>query len=453
MNKQRFFAALPLLLAGFCMTAWSAENITTPEQLFPQLDAILRRTVAQSPRMISRAIDLEIAENNRISYRAGLLPSVGGSYSIYEGQDKRTDMLNNSERLDVTKLYYSFSISQPLFHWGDRRNSAKVGEIQQAITQGQVREAYRLLAQEVRSAYLRLIVDKMVQKRATYNAELSRKVLAQAEERLKKKVISEAQIFVLRIDAERAQLASDRTNFDVENRRASFARLTGGPIPTDAEIPDAIPEVKDQNESAQRLLAEFLAQKSPMTAEAVEFRHKQEIERLGLVTQKNRLKPKFNLVVAATQDEQSYSQNITQKYEVQSYFGGISVSWSIFDGFATGAAVRNSLARLRQMDNDYRVLTENLAQQAQSQARGLEFASRSAAIGEKLLVSGEGNLNYRNEQFARGVISEEDVSAARMGFYSAQIDATTYRADYITQLCTFLSTVREDPVLANLTLK
>ena len=450
MKIPRLFAALPLLLAGLGATASAMDGLVTPEQVFPQLDAILKRSVAQSPRMITRAIDLEMAENNRISARSGLLPSIGASYSFYKGKDDRSDY---NDPVNVTKIYYNFSVVQPLFYWGDRRNGAKMGEIQLAIAQGQFREGYRLLAQEVRSSYLRLILNKLIQKKVAFNAELARKLQVQAEQRLLKKVISDAQIIPIRLDAERAQLSLERTNFEVETQKASFARLTGGPVLTDEEIPDSIPAVADFNEPVQRLLAGFLAQKDPVTPEAEEFRKKQEIERLGLMGQKNRLKPKFNLVLAATQDEQSYTINIAQKYQVNSYYGGLTASWTFFDGFASRSGVRNSLARIRQMELDYRSLTESLATQAQTQVKLLGFSFRNAAITDRLLVTGEGNLNYRSEQFTRGVIAEEDVNAARLNFYDAQINAVTSRADYLNQLCGFLGLVREDPVLANVTLK
>ena len=69
--------------------------------------------------------------------------------------------------------------------------------------------------------------------------------------------------------------------------------------------------------------------------------------------------------------------NVAQKYKVNSYFGGISVNWSIFDGLAAGAAERNALARRRQVENDYRSLTEQLAQQAQTQVKQINFSARS----------------------------------------------------------------------------
>jgi outer membrane protein TolC len=450
MKKQRLFAALPLLLAGLWATVSAADNITTPEQLFPQLDGILKQAVAQSPGMISRAIDLEMAEDARISARAGILPSIGGYYSYYEAQDDRADL---NGRFSVTKVAYNFSLNQPLYHWGERRNNARMGEIRQSISQGQYRDGYRKLAQEVRSQYFRLIISKVRAQKAVFYAEFTARQLQQGELRLAKKVVSEAQMFSIRMENERAQISVERTNFDFENDKITFSRLTGLPLLRDDEIPASIPAAATQDQAVQQVLSGFLAQKDPPSTEAETFRKSLEIEQLNLANTKTRLRPKFNAVIGISQDEQSYSVNVAQKYQVNSYYGGISLNWSIFDGFSTGAAVRSSLNRVRQMQQDYRSLTERLAQQAQTQARLAGFYARYASINDRYLISGEGNLRSKKEEFARGVISEEDVSGAQLGLFDSQINAYSSRADYYNQLCEFLGTVMEDPVLGNLAAK
>jgi len=226
--------------------------------------------------------------------------------------------------------------------------------------------------------------------------------------------------------------------------------LTGTAILKDEEIPDSIPPVEPQKDRIQALLAGFLAQKDPITIEAVNFRQQLDLERLNLANQKTRLKPKFNLTIGASQDEQTYSLNVAQKYQVRSYFAGVSGNWTIFDGFSAGAGKRTSLARIRQLETDYRGLTERLAQQAQSQARLIEFDTRYNSINDRLVTSAEGNLNLKKQEFQRGVASEDAVTTAQMGLYEAQLNAYVSRSEYYTQLGEFLGTVVEDPVLANL---
>ncbi len=439
--------AVPLLAIACCVSASAADDIVTPEKLFPQLDVILKQTVAQSPRMVSRALDLEISEQDRISARAALLPYAGGSYRLVESRDERSDLTGPT---NVAKQYYDFSLTQPLFHWGERRNNARMGEIRNQINKGQYREGYRLLANEVRTLYLSLILDKVRSKRTDFYRDYAVNLQKLAEEKLAKKVISESDIFSIRLDAERAQISAEQIRFGFENDKTSFARLTGGAVLKDEEIPDDIPTVPTQGETVKHLLADFLAQKDLPTAEAEVYRQSMKIEHLNLANQKTRLRPKFNLLMGTSQDEQSYKVSSTQKYKVQSYYGGVSVGWTIFDGFATGASIRASNARLRQMENDYKGLTDRLAQQAQTQAQGLGYATRYAIISDRLYEAGLSGLKSRQDDFRRGVISEEDLSRTQINTYDAQYNALTARGDYYNQLALFLGTIMADPVVANL---
>lgn len=447
MKFLRLLAAVPLF-TGALLAADS--EITTPEVLFPQLDAILKHAVAQSPAMVSRATDLESAENDRVGARSGLLPSVGGYFNYYEASDDRSDQ---AERLRVQKQYYNFSIQQPIFHWGVQRNNNRIGAIRLQMAQRNYREGYRLLAQEVRATYLRLIGDKLRAKRASQSNAYYSAQLQRAEGQLAKRTISDAQIFPIRLEAERAQISDEQTRFAYNNNKILFARLTGMPVLTDDEIPDTIPVVPHQDAQVQHLLSGYLAQKEKPTAVAETARKNLAVARLNLANDKKRLYPKLSLVAGASQDEQSYTVNVANKYAVQSLYGGISISWQIFDGFNSGAVVRSTLARIRQLEVDYRSIDETLATTAQNQVKSLGFTARLASVSDRLLESNEGNVNLRREEFGRGVISEDAVSLAEIALTDSRISAYGARADYYSQLCEFLGTVVEDPVLANVPAK
>lgn len=444
MKLFRLLAALSLLFSVIYAPAL-AQSVVTAEKLYPELDEILKKAVAQSPRMINRAIDLENAENDRIAARAGLLPTAGGSFSYYEAKEKRGDI---GVRMSVPRVYYAFSITQPLFYWGERMNSAKAGQIRELMVQGSYREAYRLYAQEVRNLYLSLITGKLRARRAAFNLEYANGQLRQGEERLEQKVISDGQMFSIRIAAERAQVEAERHAYQQQINLASFARLTGQQLRAE-DVPDAVPSIMSQASVLQGLVQGFLAQTEVPTNEALYMRRSLELERLNLANQKTRLKPKLSLVLSATQDEQRY-ETIGYKYEVQSYYAGVSIYWTVFDGFSTRSAVRSSMAKIRAMENDYRVLTERLGEQAQNQLRLADFASRAAAINDKLLESAEGNLSTKREQFDRGAISKEEVDTAQLALYDAQLTAYAHRMEYLIQISELLGIVVEDPILANL---
>jgi len=440
---------LVFLTGKFLAVGTAVEGLVLAENVLPKLEPVLTSAVQQSPAMLNRALDLEIAENNRIQSRAGLLPSLGGYANYMKSRDTRADLAG---RLEVTKVAYNFSISQPVFHWGERLNLFKISEIQSSIAKGQYQEGYRALAQTLRTDYMRLIVLKLTVRRGAASADFTKNQLAKEEIRLAQKVIADFQIVPVRLAAEQAQLAYERAQFDLEMAKLSFSRLSGLPPLSDNEIPDSIPVVAYDAGACDRLLAGFLAQKELPAIEAVTMRKQLESGGLTLANQKTRLRPKFSFLVGISQDEQSYTINVAQKYRVNSVFAGISASWTIFDGLAAQAAVRNDLARLRQMRTDYKVLNDRLAQQAQTNVRLINFSARNMSIADRALLSTESNVKTKQEEFGRGVIAEDDVDLARIALYDAQISAANARSDFLYRVADFLGTIMADPVLDNVAL-
>jgi outer membrane protein TolC len=456
MKVWRILAALPLLALSLRAADPAAGQVTLPEQLLPPLDGIIKNAVQQSPRMVSRALDLEIAENARVQARANLLPSLSAGYSYNKSQDKSEYLYgpgnpNNSiNSYPVTKTPYSVYFSQPVFFWGERRNYDRIGQIQLKIAQGSYREAYRLLVQEVRGGYLRLIAQKLTVKRTRFYLEFANTQLKEQEDRYAKNVISAAEISTARLTAEQAQISLERTEFDYEMAKASFARLTGQAPLTEEAVPDSIPVITYVAAPFDQLLAGYLAQKDPPTNEAFVFRKQLEIENLNLANAKTRLRPKVSLVMGLSQDEQNNLYGTGAKYSVTSRYAGLSANWTIFDGFTSQAAERIYRASTRKMKNDYRQITERLAQDAQTQVKLINFSARSMDIYDRLAVSSEGYLKTMKEDFARGVKSETDVSQTQLSLYDNQLNALNARTDYLLKAGEFLGTLVEDPALANL---
>jgi outer membrane protein TolC len=452
MKFLRTLAALPLFTVGLWAADSVGHGITTPESMFPQLETILSQAVAQSPTMLARSIDQEIAENDRKVARSGLLPSVGGYYRYWWAQDKRSDR-PDMDRVETDKQFYDLSINQPVFHWGERKNNDKIGAIRLALAGQNYREAYRVLADTIRTSYFRLINDKLRVTRTEFaNAHLQ-DVAKRSEDRLAKKEISDAQAFLVRTEAERSQITTERTRLEFEFAKQSFARLTGLPQLTDDQIPDDIPAVQDQSAAVQAALADFLSQDKPRTAVALNNQNLLEIERKNLAIAKTRLLPKINMQAGINQDEQTYGLTLASRYSVNSLYYGVSVNWTIFDGFASSAAQRSAYARIRQLERDYRTLTEQLASTAQHQAKMTDIFLRYAKINDGLVPSSEGNLATKRDDFKRGINSEDDVAAAQLNVYDTKLLAFASRQDYYNTLVDFLGTIAEDPVLKNIPAK
>lgn len=448
MTSLHFRLLASLLVAGFSTAHLAAQEPLLPEQVFPQLEGILRQAATQSPRMISRSLDLEMAASTRDAYRAGLYPSVFGSYRITESRDDRADQ---TATLSAQKIYYDISLNQPVFHWGALRNNARIGDIQQRIAHGNYREAYRLLSQEVRSLYLQLVIKKAQVGRGRFHVNHVREVLKVAEDRLAKRVVSEGEVALARLTVEQAELALDRAQDDFDSTRASFARLTGSTVPpAPAEIPDDIPAVTYRAARFEAPLNSVIAAATVPTNEARNYQNLIDQEEINYRMHRVRLLPKLNFVAGANQDEQSYTINTAQRYRLESLYAGVQLSWQIFDGFAARAAQRTSLARRRQLENDRRVYTESMKAILQSQNRQLGFAARAMSIADRNVTGTEGLLKQRIEDVKSGQASESDVRVAELGVLDSRISAYSARLDFLMKASELNGLLAQDPALANL---
>ena len=182
------------------------------------------------------------------------------------------------------------------------------------------------------------------------------------------------------------------------------------PAPSDDVIPSEIPPVATSGSQIESLLAGFLRQPEPLTTEGLTLRDQLQSAELTYANQRTRLLPKFSFVAGLSQDEQSYSIDPSLKFGLRSAYAGITVGWTIFDGFATRAGKRSALARVRQVEASYNQYSETVATDAQRNARQLSFAARQMAIQERLFESNRNFVNFLKEQRSRGLSSDADVS-------------------------------------------
>lgn len=444
--------ALVCSLSGLHAQSPLDDSLRLPEDYFPGLKAMLDAAVKQSPRMLARNTDLALAEADRISTRAAQLPSLGGYGNYYPWtRDKRGDL---TEASIAHKTGYNVAINQPIFHWGALHNNTKISELRKKVAEGAFAEAYRQLVEEIRAQYLLVVVKKAGLARARFNQQMADDGLTLARSKLEKHVISDADLFAPTIAAEQARLWTDRVVEDYDNARSYLGKLTGMPPLTDEQVPDGIPAVTPASAGIEQIASKFSSHTDPDTFGLRNMRRQIEIERLNYKVTDARLRPKFNVVFGLSQDEQTYAYSVNSnqnfKYQLQSYYTGVSVSWSIFDGFATRGAKAASLARRRQLERDYEIQTADLTEAVRRQKRQVEFSARALAIVEKQLESSTSGVKTAEDDLKRGISSENAVNAARLSFMDTQINAFTARNEYLLKVADFLSTTLQDPALVNL---
>jgi len=419
-----------------------------PEDYLPQLRAILDDAFRESSRMLLARLDLDAADGELTQARSGLYPSASVYSRALGTSDIRKDRPGQTR--NVTKTYYDISLSQPLFHWGEKRNNARIGAIRAAIAERNYVEGYRMLAREIRQGYLSLISLKSQLIGARFGRQRAEAALRAAEERVKAGVITHGDLFGPQIALERAELSAASAESSFIAAREQFEFLAGVTAPTEEELPEELPKIGLSPASNDSLLAEFLAAPEPSTPGLETLGQEVEVARLTYKNQKTRLRPKFNFVLGMSQDEQSYTVNSAERYGVTSRYAGVQVNWTIFDGLATRGAVRSSLARLRQFEARYAQAQTAAARQARAAARSLDLAQRQMQINDRLLGSSLNYLNIREEDFAAGRITRDALDQAQAGYYSARASANTARLNFLMAQVELLTKVDRDPLLDHL---
>jgi outer membrane protein TolC len=421
-------------------------NPTMPEASIPQLEQLIETALTQSPRMMIRNADFAAATASLQTAKAARLPNVGGSASYLKSREDRGDFLGS---VPADKLYYNFAINQPLFHWGEISRNIQNAEIRLAIDEGRTRKAHTLLANEVRVAFLELVRARRALERAQFASELS--ILGHEETRVKRQqnIVSDAEIYSAEITQQKDEYTLGIARDAFMTAGDTLARLTGtSPLGYEA-VPNTfpVPDIQGDASVVVGLLADFLSAEIPSNTDLEMARQELEIRQNDLKNAKVALRPKFGFIAGISLDEQAYDRNIANKYEVQSLYAGVNVSWTLFDGFATKGRIRTTLERMRSAEVTFANTKATLLDDAQSHGRLLKSLALAVVIAERELDSAQNQLEAFMASRERGEASEAQVNVARLSLHTAVGAALYARENYWNKLGSFMALIDADPIL------
>jgi len=423
-----------------------SADLPLPEEVFPELKDILRQALAQSPRMITRNFELIEATHELGATRARQYPRAG-VFGMYFYQ--RDDRVDRPEPSLGEKFYYDVRVTQPVFHWGALRDETERARIQAKIEEADYLEAYRLLALSVRRQYLGLIVRKAVRVRAqaAYDRQVRR------VEMQKVRVASgEAPSSVLQPEElvlRERQVDLERATYDFENALRTFRRTTGVSDFGAERVPGEIPKIEVGGEEAVLDLRRNFVEKGDLQ-EAFRLRKalfSLQREQLREKITRRDLWPKFDFQAGLTQNEISYTENIGDRVGVTSLFAGLRVTWNIFDSRATRERMLASRARQRRLEQEIRNLEQELRDEALAAADELRIFGMAMRNADQRLVMQVSGRKMAEENFNRGLATEEHVAAAAYSEQVARVNAFIGRSSYLEGVANFLSAVNADPIV------
>lgn len=443
----RTLAALVALLAGAAMRADPAEIAgTLPEDLLPELKAILATAMKQSPQVILKEIEIAQSEARALGIDAQRFPSVGGNVNYAANQTAISNNTSTSSR--DSGLFYAFSASQPLFYWGALENQSKVAHVGVAIAEKNYNEARRTLVITLRQQYLALIAQKAFLRQGRFALKLLQADLDLAADKFARGTVSEGEVAGKRLNLEDVSLRLARSESDFMSMRRTFARLAGmGDLAEDA-LPAEIPKPVYSAETASRLLAALLRDgaKSTWAAEVAQLR----IEEADLnyrIARVRRL-PKFNAQAGySVQNSTNASATSVSQTGVSQQSVGIVGYWNIFDSYATRGAKQDALETKRLRERELQFAVEQAMDTAQKLERELALDAREMSQAEVRRNLAAGGVDRMKEEIDRGNSPATAADGAKSSLYVAEFNHANARAKFLWHWSEFVSLAAADPIV------
>lgn len=457
----RFSVLAVLSAAVLCVQASEpGEDATMPEDLLPELKTLLISALRQSPQMVQSEISISQAEAARYASSAQLLPQVVANASFawnrisaekavppggFRPGEPRTSEDKSSGP------YYGVSMNQPVFTWFALSNQVKIADVAIKISEKSYADAYRSLANVIRTQYLGLIFQKVSLRNQRFSLKQTERLLELDEARLKSGAMSPAELIQPRAAFAFARLAMARSDELYGRSKRQLARLSGVDSIDEEKIPLEAPKWTASPGASARLAAR-------MQRDGVESTFAGQINALRIKDAdlnykiaSTRLYPKFSLSASVSQYN---SQNVTASSVTQqaafSTTYGISASWTIFDGFAARGAKRYALANKRIYEQQQKLLAAQLSEQISSTVQLIDFSATAVEMAETSRVGALVGVERISDEFKRGVVTEDVVASFTSQLFSQEASVVAARIELLNRWCELVSAVGADPILSQI---
>jgi outer membrane protein TolC len=419
---------------------------TLPEHHLPALRELLETAGRRSPQLLAQDLERILAGIRIQGTDAQRLPNLGGGLSYAVNQTAIS--ANTSSQTRDSGGFYNVGVTQPLYHWGALQNQSASARINALIAQKSFTQAARDLRVVIRRAFLGLVAEKA---RVTAAAETVRLVAAEVavlEEKKSRGVASSAAVEGEKLRLREVRLDHDRLAAEFEANRGRLARLAGAAELPESAVPATLPAALPSTELAAAVAAAALRDgaRSTLEYEIQDLRLKDALLRHEI--EKVRLRPKFYLSAGASLENSTNVNNDTVNQQgVQRRTVSVFAQWSIFDGFASRAAVREAVAGRRAQERRAEIEIEALLQNIQLLERGLRLDAEQVALAEiRLGIATEGSRVIARE-VELGNAPRGDLERSRAGILQAEIRLQESRALLLSRWSELVALAGAEPNL------
>ncbi len=427
-----FFASL----SGYAQSANLPEQF--PENVISPLNEILDSAMTQSNRMELRNIAERDFEGRRIASSAPQNFQVGSNVTYRKEQD-----FEDSNSMIGDRLYYSLVLSKSLYHWGALKAGKRKGEISLEIEELKSFDTYRLLAVDIRKQYLNIILAKKELEISQRKLDRANAQFALESDRLEAGNASSAQVYNLEVGVIAAELDLLRKENAFDDKVKVLGRLAGHEADLIASsIPSEMPAIAPLGMEEIAGLAQQFEEGVANSPSIQTYSKSMELYESDLKIANQRRKPKIGLSVGLTQFE--LDERGSRRAE-EILYGGVNVSWNIFDGGSTKGSKVSAMARVEQIRNQFEYAKSNYLFNLERAQSLLDLNARILTREEEALNQWQTHLRDIQIEVEQGRNSSDSIDIARLSLANQEYRTYKSRADYFNALVNLSSLLGVDP--------
>ena len=435
MSSSKFWLSVCLL--WLTLRVCSANG--PPQEVevhFPELSELLEFARDQAPALIEQAITKEEADARLKQAKAAYYPRL----DLLTNFGYRKDYRSGAEDTDNLGMTYSAALRRPLYHWG-----AIEAKIEQARISHDNASLYYLYEQQqterrIRADYLALILDNI----ALQNEE-TKQVILQSNHEIKQINFKAGKTSALaykksEVNLKKSLLTIERIQLSKKRILERFQQYAGwsGSNATPLEIP-AI----DTTTTTQWLLEQrdtltdsnWIYHTKPALLQINAIQHQKE----ELTQIEARQKPLIDTSITASQRQTNTS--LRDEVDTFSVFGGLLVSWNIFDGFETRHEKIETLAKIRRLEYGFDLLDDKFRLQANEVLDSLLFQTRSLELTEAKYEVETTEYDLQKEALQAGRITKAQLRSNSLDYNKSKLALQQARANLHIGLSDYLDLV------------
>ena len=403
-----------------------------PEEIFPELRAVIDIAVRSAPVMTIETLRVNQMEANRKVRASSLYPKLHFSTDA-GGRRKDIGSVSSTEG----QARYNLTLIQPLYHWGSLQAEKQIGELELDLAHIDRMRSYLNFYAQLNSVFLDLVVQNQAVKNAALDHELSAERLDSARKRMEGGDLPAGVFQEQSFLQQEKEVALRRANGTLENLRRRFRNLAGLNDEYVLHLPEEIPPVAFELDTAKKLVEDYRTVMAEQSLELKTLVMLKAIEEENLSIHQHRLKPKINLVARSLQDVETVVTDLAGDLERREIFAGINVDWQIFDGWASRGRKEMTLERIRQRQNDYEQTHSGILASLEYLDSNFMLDYEMADISNRRYLWQEEIYSQKEKDFAEGMISPDAFAAERLRLEQSRLNALRHRAD-LYQSLTFL---------------